>query len=106
MKWKHKIMGWEAQTRYYDIELSKSAYFSYEAGGLKQTINLPFDLIQADENWEEIPDGRWLDEQFTVKEFMEAFAMVITEEASGHDSVVGKGMVDKKIKKRYEKTDK
>ena len=106
MKWKHTIMGWEAQTRYYDIELSKSAYFSYEAGGLKQTINLPFDLIQADENWEEIPDGRWLDEQFTVKEFMEAFARVITEEASGHDSVVGKGMVDKKIKKRYEKTDK
>ena len=106
MKWKHTIMGWEAQTRYYDIELTKGAYFSYEAGGLKQTINLPFDLIQADENWEEIPDGRWLDEQFTVKEFMEAFAMVITEEASGHDSVVGKGMVDKKIKKRYEKTDK
>ena len=103
MKWKHKIMGWEAQTRYYDIELSKGAYFSYEAGGLKQTITLPFDLIQADENWEEVADGRWLDEQFSVREFMEAFAMTISEGAHNHDSIVGKGMVDRKIRERYEK---
>ncbi len=103
MKWKHKVMGWEAKTQYYDIELGKSISFSYEAGGLKQTVHLPFDLVNADDNWEEVPDGRWLDEQFTVKEFMEAFAMVITEAASGHDSVVGKGMVDRRIRKRYEK---
>jgi hypothetical protein len=103
MKWKHKIMGWEAKTQYYDIELGKEASFSYEAGGVKKTVYLPFDLVQADENWEEVPDGRWLNEQFTVREFMEAFAMVITEAASGHDSVVGKGMVDRKIKKRYKK---
>lgn len=106
MKWKHKIMGWEARTPFYDIELSKSVSFSYEADGMKQTVNLPFKLVVADENWEEIPDGRWLDEQFSVREFMEAFAMVITESAAGHDSVVGKGMVDRKIRKRYEKTDK
>jgi hypothetical protein len=104
MKWKHKTMGWEAKTQYYDIELGKTVSFSYEAGGLKQTVHLPFDLVSADENWEEIPDGRWLDEQFTVREFMEAFAMVITEAACGHDSVVGKGMVDRKIRKRYEKS--
>ena len=106
MKWKHKIMGWEAQTRYYDIELDKSAYFSYEAGGLKQTVHLPFDLIQADDNWEEVPDGRWLDEQFSVREFMEAFIMTISEGAHNHDSLVAKGMVDRKIKERYNKTDK
>ena len=103
MKWKHKITGWEAKTQYYDIELNKSITFSYEAGGLKQTVYLPFDLVNVDDNWEEVPDGRWLDETFTVREFMEAFAMVITEEAAGHDSIVGKGMVDRKIKKRYEK---
>lgn len=103
MKWKHKVMGWEAKTQYYDIELGKSISFSYEAGGLKQTVHLPFDLVNADDNWEEVPDGRWLDEQFTVREFMEAFAMVITEAASGHDSVVGRGMVDRKIRKRYGK---
>ncbi len=103
MKWKHKVLGWEAKTPYYDIELGKSVSFSYEAGGLKQTVHLPFNLVDADDNWEEVPDGRWLDEQFTVREFMEAFAMVITEAASGHDSVVGKGMVDRKIRKRYEK---
>jgi hypothetical protein len=101
MKWKHKIMGWEARTQYYDVELSKDAFFTYEVGGIKKTVYLPFDLVQADDNWEEIPDGRWLDETFTVREFMEAFAMVITEAACGHDSVVGKGMVDRKIKKRY-----
>lgn len=105
MKWKHKVMGWEAQTRYYDIELGKGAYFSYEAGGLKQTITLPFDLIQADDNWEEVADGRWLDEQFTVREFMEAFVMCIAEGATCHDSLVAKGMVDRKMKKRHEKED-
>ena len=96
-------MGWEAKTQYYDIELGKSISFSYEAGGLKQTVYLPFDLVNADENWEEVPDGRWLDEQFTVREFMEAFAMCIAEGATCHDSVVGKGMVDKKIRERYQK---
>jgi hypothetical protein len=101
MKWKHKLLGWEAQTPYYDIELGKNVSFCYEVEGLRHTVYVPFDLIQADGNWEEVPDGRWLDEQFTVREFMEAFAMVITEAASGHDSVVGKGMVDRKIKKRY-----
>jgi hypothetical protein len=103
MKWKHKIMGWEAKTQYYDIELSKGAHFSYEAGGLKQTVHLPFDLVNADDNWEEVPDARWLDEQFTVREFMEAFAMCIAEGATCHDSMVGKLMVDKKIRERYEK---
>ena len=103
MKWKHKIMGWEAKTQYYDIELGKSISFSYEVGGLKQTVHLPFDLVDADDNWEEVPDGRCLDEQFTVREFMEAFAMCITEGATCHDSLVGKGMVDKKIRQRYEK---
>lgn len=105
MKWKHKIMGWEARTPFYDVEISRNVSFTYEADGMKQTVSLPLKLVQADENWEEVPDGRWLDEQFSVKEFMEAFAMVITESASGHDSVVAKGMVDRKIRKRYEKTD-
>ena len=105
MKWKHKVMGWEARTPYYDVELSKNASFSYEAGGLKRTVNLPFDLVEADDNWEEVPDGRWLDEAFTVREFMEAFAMCITEGATCHDSLVGKLMVDTKMKKRYEKED-
>jgi hypothetical protein len=103
MKWKHKILGWEAKTQFYDIELGKSASFSYEAGGIQKTIHLPFDLVQADDNWEEIPDGRWLDETFTVREFMEAFAMCITEGATCHDSLVGKLMVDKELKQRYEK---
>ena len=102
MKWKHKVMGWEARTPFYDVEMNKGASFCYEAGGLQKTVYLPLDIIQADDNWEEVPDGRWLDEQFTVREFMEAFAMVITEAASGHDSVVGKGMVDRKIRKKYE----
>lgn len=102
MKWKHKQMGWMAQTQYYDVQISKSVYFVYEAGGMKQTIFLPFDLVISDPNWEEIPDGRWLDQTFTVRDFMEGFAMVITEEAAGHDSVVAKGMVDRKIKSRYE----
>ena len=106
MKWKHKQMGWEAQTPYYDIELSRSVSFKYEAEGLRRTVSLPYDVVILDDNWEELPDGRWLDEEFTVREFMEAFAMVITEAAAGHDSVVGKGMVDRKIRKRYEKTDK
>jgi hypothetical protein len=105
MKWKHKIMGWEARTPYYDIELSKSVSFSYEAEGLKRTVNLPYDVVVLDENWEELPDGRWLDEQFTVREFMEAFAMCIAEGATCHDSLVGKVMVDRKMKKRHEKED-
>ena len=96
-------MGWEAKTQYYDIELGRSISFSYEVGGLKQTVHLPFDLVDADDNWEEVPDGRWLDEQFTVREFMEAFAMSIAEGATCHDSLVGKGMVDKKIRQRYKK---
>ena len=103
MKWKHKIMGWEARTPYYDIEISKSVSFTYEADGMKQTVNLPFKLVVADENWEEIPDGRWLDQEFTVREFMEAFAMCIAEGATCHDSLVAKGIVDEKIEKRYEK---
>ena len=103
MKWKHKQTGWIAQTTYYDVKVTKHASFSYEAGGLKQTVSLPTEIIQADENWEEIPDGRWLDKEFTVKEFMEAFAMVITEGANNHDSLVAKGMVDRKIKERHEK---
>ena len=96
-------MGWEARTPYYDIEISKSVSFSYEADGMKQTVNLPFKLVVADENWEEIPDGRWLDQEFTVREFMEAFAMCIAEGATCHDSLVAKGIVDRKIEKRYEK---
>ena len=96
-------MGWEAKTQYYDIELNKSITFSYEAGGLKRTVHLPFDLVNADANWEEIPDARWLEEQFTVREFMEAFAMCIAEGATCHDSLVAKLMVDKKIRERYKK---
>ena len=103
MKWKHKLLGWEAQTPYYDIELHKNVSFCYEVEGLRHTVYVPFDLIQADGNWEEVPDGRWLDEQFTVREFMEAFAMCIAEGATCHDSMVGKLMVDKKIRERYEK---
>ena len=103
MKWKHKILGWEARTQFYEVELSKGVSFSYEAGGLNQTVHLPFNLVQADDNWEEVPDGRWLDETFTVREFMEAFAMCITEGATCHDSLVGKLMVDKELKQRYEK---
>lgn len=106
MKWKHKQMGWEAQTPYYDIEISKSVSFKYEAEGLKRTVNLPYDVVILDDNWEEIPDGRWLDQQFTVREFMEAFIMTISEGANNHDSLVAKGMVDRKIKERYNKTDK
>ena len=98
-------MRWEAKKQYYDIELSKSVSFSYEAEGLKRTVNLPYDVVVLDENWEELPDGRWLDEQFTVREFMEAFVMCIAEGATCHDSLVAKGMVDRKMKKRYEKED-
>lgn len=101
MKWKHKIMGWEAKTEYYDMEISKNVSFLYEVDDIKQKVYLPFKLFILDNNWEEIPDGRWLDETCTIREFMEAFAMVITESASGHDSYAAKAFVDKKIKMRY-----
>ena len=101
MKWKHKLTGWVAKTDQYKLEYSDGARFSYEVGGLKHKVYLPTNLIQADENWEEIPDDRWLRESFTVEEFMKAFAMVITEEAAGHDSVVAKGMVDRRVRLYY-----
>jgi len=102
MKWKHKQTGWLAQTHYYKLEFSKEAFFSYEVGGMKHTTYLPIEMIKLDENWEEIADDRWLDETFTVRAFMEAFAMLISSDGASHDSFVAKNMVDKRIRLNYQ----
>ena len=96
MKWNHKKLGWTAQTTYYDMPNSHITCTILKDGG-EINFSLPRLLIENDNNWEEVPDGRWLNYQMTAREFMEAFAMVITEGANGHDSFVVKSKIDKKL---------
>ena len=108
MKWKHKTAGWTAMTYEYG---SKKEHLVPHHKVLvtmidsEEEVYIPTKLILADPNWEEIPDERWLDHfRFTVREFMEAFAMTISESASSHDSVVAKGMVDKILDRIHHET--
>jgi hypothetical protein len=94
MKWKHKQTGWEAKTHYYEFP-DQGAIVKYEVGGANVSFTLPFEIIQADENWEEIDDDRWLRLRLTAKEFMEAFAMTVDSSGNGHDSFVMKQFVDR-----------
>ncbi len=96
MKWKNKVTGWTAQSEYYSYPTS-AIKCKYTNGEKNVEFNIPYQLIQADENWEEIPDGRWLDYQMSAREFMEAFAMTITDGACGHDSYVVKRKIDKSL---------
>ena len=93
MKWKHKQTGWLAQTRYYQL-LQEGVIVNYKVGDKETLITLPIELVQADENWEELPDDRWLNLKLSAKEFMEAFAMTIDPGGSNHDSLVVKMLVD------------
>ena len=93
MKWKHKQTGWLAQTRYYQL-LQEGVSVNYKVGDKETLITLPIELVQADENWEELPDDRWLNLKLSAKEFMEAFAMTIDPGGSNHDSLVVKMLVD------------
>lgn len=94
MKWKHKQTGWLAQTRYYQF-LQEGVVVNYKVGDKEISFTLPIELVQADENWEELPDDRWLDLKLSVKEFMEAFAMTIDISGQSHDSLVVKTLVDR-----------
>ena len=94
MKWKHKQTGWLAQTRYYNL-LQEGVIVNYKVDDKIHTFVLPIELVQADENWEELPDDRWLDLKLSAKEFMEAFAMTIDPGGNSHDSLVVKMLVDR-----------
>lgn len=97
MKWKHKINGWEAATLYYLHQKSNIYCYVPLSEGKIHSFTIPYDLIEYDNNWEEIPDGRWLDYTLSAREFMEAFAMTITDDACGHDSFVVKMKIDKSL---------
>ena len=101
MKWKHKQTGWEATGIYYQYP-SQGAKVRYEVGGMQTSFFLPTEVIEADPNWEEIVDDRWLDFSFTVREFMEGFVMTIDLGARSHDSLVAKMLVDKKFMEKKE----
>ena len=94
MKWKHKQTGWEAKTHYYEYP-DQGVIVKYKVGGNDVSFTLPLGIVQADENWEEIPDDRWLRLRLTAKEFMEAFAMTIDPSGNGHDSFVMKQLIDR-----------
>lgn len=96
MKWKHKTLGWTAQNAYYDMPESNLTCTILKDGG-EINFSIPKLLIENDNNWEAVPDGRWLDFKLTAREFMEAFAMVITEGANNHDSFVVKSKIDKML---------
>ena len=94
MKWKHKQTGWLAQTRYYQL-LQEGVIVNYKVGNKEISFTLPIELVQADENWEELPDDRWLDLNLTAREFMKAFVMTIDPGGNDHDSLVVKMLVDR-----------
>ena len=98
MKWKHKTLGWTAKTYYYN-GLQSSITCTIIKDEEQVNITMPRELIDNDSNWQEIPDGRWLDYSMTAREFMEAFAMVITDGATNHDSYVVKSLIDKNLNK-------
>ena len=94
MKWKHKQTGWLAQTRYYNF-LQEGVIVNYKVNDKVHVLTLPIELVQADSNWEELPDDRWLELNLTAKQFMEAFAMTIDPSGCNHDSLVVKTLVDR-----------
>jgi len=87
-------MGWLAQTRYYHL-LQEGVVVNYKVDDKTHTFILPIELVQADENWEEMPDDRWLELALTAKQFMEAFAMTIDPSGCNHDSLVVKQLIDR-----------
>jgi hypothetical protein len=94
MKWKHKQTGWLAQTRYYNL-LLEGVIVNYKVDDKIHTFVLPVELVQADQNWEEMPDDRWLEFSLSAKQFMEAFAMTIDPSGCSHDSLVVKQLIDR-----------
>lgn len=114
MKWKHKTKGWIARTQEYVPDKKyisfKNVVVNIAEDAKEKSIDndkyVPAELVILDEsNWEEIPDERWLDHfNFTVRQFMEAFAMTISESGGCHDSAVAKGMVDNLIDKIHHNT--
>jgi hypothetical protein len=94
MKWKHKQTGWLAQTRYYNL-LQEGVIVNYKVNDKIHTFVLPIELVQADKNWEEMPDDRWLEFSLSAKQFMEAFAMTIDPSGCNHDSLVVKQLIDR-----------
>ena len=96
MKWKHKTLGWTAQNAYYEMPESHiNCTINKDNNEIR--FQIPRLLIDNDDNWQEVPDGRWLNYKVTAREFMEAFSMVITEGGSSHDSFVVKNMIDKML---------
>lgn len=102
MKWKHKQTDWLAQTHYYEFP-DQGVIVKYDIGGTKVSFTLPLEIVQADENWEEIPDDRWLRLRLTAKEFMEAFAMTIDPSGCNHDSLVVKQLIDRMYMEKKQK---
>jgi len=102
MKWKHKQTGWEAKTHYYEFP-DQGVIIKYKVGDNDVSFNLPLEIVQADENWEEVDDDRWLRLRLTAREFMEAFAMTIDPSGCNHDSLVVKQLIDRMYvsKKEY-----
>jgi hypothetical protein len=102
MKWKHKQTGWEAKTHYYEFP-DQGVIVKYDIGGTKVSFTLPLEIVQADENWEEMPDDRWLEFSLTAKQFMEAFAMTIDPSGCNHDSLVVKQLIDRMYMEKKQK---
>jgi hypothetical protein len=102
MKWKHKQTGWEAKTHYYEFP-DQGVSIKYKVGDKDVSFNLPLEIVQADKNWEEVDDDRWLRLRLTAREFMEAFVMTIDPSGCNHDSLVVKQLIDRMYvsKKEY-----
>lgn len=85
MKWKHKKLGWTAQTSSYnDIEHLTEGFKEYESVIVsrekdERNINLPISFVTDDDAWEPIHDDRWQNFSFTIREFMDALQIEANE---------------------------
>jgi len=109
MKWKHKTLGWIAETGAYSdkIHMKIPEYVDYQHAKIsresKEGFNAPISFVLEDKGWKEIPDERWLEYKFTIREFMEAFSMVISDSGGSHDSCVAKKMADSVLSEHIER---
>lgn len=112
MKWKHSKLGWIAQTyEYCDTQHMTPEYIKDETVIVYRELEnktstysqMPIEFVLDDDAWQPIPDDRWTEYRFTIREFLQAFNCVVLD---SHDATVLKSMADKQltehIKRNYQ----
>jgi hypothetical protein len=99
MKWKNKKTGWIATTiDYCDTphmidEYINELWVTIIHESTTTSFKTPIKFVLDDEQWQPIPDERWLEFRFTMREFMEALGIIENSETF----LALKAMADKSL---------